>query len=136
MKQLVNLKKNQKRLIKVKGNEKNRIFYSKQENYILKSTSYSLLTDKQLKAAYNCMKKRIKKSGHLIIHVFPTIGLSKKPVEVRMGKGKGSKINMYAYAVRPGKVLFELEGLSFKNAKDIFKLGLDKLSLNGKIIST
>lgn len=135
MKQLINLKKNQKRLIKVKGTEKNRIFYTKQKNYILKSTSYNVLTDKQLKAAYNCMKKRIKKSGHLIIHVFPVIGLTKKPVEVRMGKGKGSKIVLYAYPIRPGKVLFEINGLNFKNAKDIFQLALDKLNINGKILS-
>jgi large subunit ribosomal protein L16 len=135
MKQLVILKKNQKSLIKVKGTEKNRIFFTKKKNYLLKSNSYSLITSNQLKSAYNCMKKKLKKSGHLILHIFPVIGLTKKPIEVRMGKGKGSKISFYAYPVRPGKILFELEGVNSKLAKNIFSLGLRKISIKSKIIS-
>ncbi len=55
------LRRNQKRLIKVKGTERNRIFFTQKNNFILKSNSYSLLTEFQLKAAYNLLKKKIKK---------------------------------------------------------------------------
>ncbi len=134
MKHFVSLKKNHKSLVKVKGTEKNRIFFSKKNNYVLKCSSYTVLTDKQLKSAYNSMKKRLKKSGTLILHVFPTIGLTKKPIEVRMGKGKGSKISVYVYPIRPGKILFELEGVTFKLAKDIFRLGMHKLNIKSKLI--
>lgn len=134
MKQLVILKKNQKKLIYTKGTEKNRKFLTKKFNFILQSTEFGLITDKQLKSAFNIIKKKLKKLGHLIIHIFPTIGLTKKPVEVRMGKGKGSKISSYVYPIRPGKVIFELSGVNLKFANYLFKLALDKLPVKGKIV--
>jgi len=128
------LRRNQKRLIKVKGTERNRIFFTQKNNFILKSISYSLLTEFQLKAAYNLLKKKIKKNGHIIPHVFCNIGLTKKPVEVRMGKGKGGKIACYVYPVRPGKVIFELVGVNSALAEKSLTLALGKLPIFGKII--
>lgn len=129
-----NLRRNQKRLIKIKGTEKNRIFFSKKRNYILKSISYCLLTEFQVKAAYDTLKKKIKKNGFIIPHIFCTIGLTSKPVEVRMGKGKGSKIAMYVYPVRPGKVIFELKDVASTIAIKSLNLILGKLPFFGKII--
>jgi ribosomal protein L16/L10AE len=65
------VRKNQKRLVKVKGTEKNRIFKSKKNRYILKSIDFSLLKDFQLKSAIRIMKQLLKKAGKLIIHVHP-----------------------------------------------------------------
>ena len=129
-----NLRRNHKRLIKIKGSEKNRIFFTKKKNYILKSNSYALLTEFQLKAAYNTLKKKIKKAGHIIPHVFCNIGLTKKPIEVRMGKGKGGKIAVYVYPIRPGKVIFELVGVTDSLAKDSLTIAKGKLPFVGKII--
>jgi large subunit ribosomal protein L16 len=127
------IKKNQKRLIKVQSTEKNRIFKSKKNRYILKSLTFSLLKDFQLKAAIRIMKQLLKKSGKLIIHVHPLIGITKKPLEVRMGKGKGSKIAYYSYPIRPGKILFEIESSNINLIYEVFKIALSKLSLKGKI---
>lgn len=127
------VRKNQKRLVKVKGTEKNRIFKSKKNRYILKSTEFSLLKDFQLKSAIRIMKQLLKKAGKLIIHVHPWIGITKKPLEVRMGKGKGSKIAYYSYPVRPGKILFEIESSNINLIYEVFKIALSKLSLKGKI---
>ena len=135
MKQLVILKKNQKRLIYQKGTEKNRIFFSQKNNYLLQSISAGLITDNQLKAIYNFIRRKLKKSGTFTQHIFTNIGLTKKPVEVRMGKGKGSKIHCYVYPVRPGKILFELQGVNKRLAEDLFKSILNKLAIQGRIIN-
>jgi len=71
MRQFNSVKKNQKRLIKVKGTEQNRIFKSKKNRYILKSTEFTLLKDFQLKSALRIMKQILKKSGKIIVHVHP-----------------------------------------------------------------
>lgn len=133
MRQFNIVKKNQKRLIKVKGTEQNRIFKSKKNRYILKSVEYTLLKDFQLKSALRIMKQLLKKSGKIIVHVHPWIGLTKKPIEVRMGKGKGSKMAYYAYPIRPGKILFEIESSNTNLIYEVFNIALSKLGVKGKI---
>ncbi len=128
------LRRNHKRLIKVKGTERNRIFFTQKKNFILKSRTAGLITEFQLKSAYNTLKMKIKKNGHIVPHIFCNIGLTKKPVEVRMGKGKGGKINAFVYPIRPGKVIFELSDINPAMAKEALTLVLNKLPISGKIL--
>jgi large subunit ribosomal protein L16 len=97
--------------------------------YVLCSTELGRLTESQLEAARRAIKRVLKKKGQLDLRVFPSIALTKKPTETRMGKGKGNKVKEWVYPVRPGKILFELSDVSKLKAKTAFHLAAPKLSV-------
>ena len=92
----------------------------------LKTTQSGIISAKQLEAARQAIVRKIKRKGKLWIRVFPDLPISAKPLETRMGKGKGP-IKYWAVRVKSGTILFELCGVSLKNACIAFKTGKAKL---------
>lgn len=105
-------------------------FYS---NIGLKVLDFGLITAKQLDSATKIIKKSIKKKGKLYTKVFPDVPVTKKPIEVRMGKGKGN-VAYWATFVKPGRILFEISGSSLKLAEKALLKGSLKLPLRTQII--
>jgi large subunit ribosomal protein L16 len=99
----------------------------------LKTLEQAWVTDKQLEAARVALTRHMKREGQVWIRVFPDKPLTKKPLEVRMGKGKGNPEGWVA-VVKPGRILFEAEGVSVKTAKEAMKLAADKLPVMTKFI--
>ena len=100
----------------------------------LKATSRGRLTSRQIEAARREMTRHIKRGGRIWIRIFPDKPISKKPAEVRMGKGKGS-VEYYVAEIQPGKVLYEMDGVEEGLAKEAFKLAAAKLPLAVKFVS-
>ena len=94
----------------------------------LKATSRGQLTARQIEAARRAMTRHVKRQGKIWIRVFPDKPISKKPLEVRMGKGKGS-VEYWVAQIQPGKVLYEIEGVSEELAREAFALAAAKLPL-------
>lgn len=94
--------------------------------YGLKATSRGRLTSRQIEAARRTITRKVKRGGKLWIRVFPDKPISKKPLEVRMGKGKGN-VEYWVALVQPGKVLYEIEGVSETLAREAFELAAAKL---------
>lgn len=92
----------------------------------LKTIERGLLTSRQIEAARKAITGATKRSGKVWIMVFPSKPITKKPLEVRMGKGKGG-VDHYAVVVKPGKILFELAGVELDLAKEAFKRAAAKL---------
>ena len=86
------------------------------------------ITDRQIEAARVAMTRFIKRGGKIWIRVFPDKPITKKPQETRMGKGKGAP-EQWVCVVRPGKILFEMEGVSEKDAREAMKLAAAKLPI-------
>ena len=98
----------------------------------LKSIESGTISAKQLEAARQAISRKIKRGGKLWLRVQPTIPITSKPLEVRMGKGKGN-VNYWSTRIRGGTVLFELCGINFDIAKLAFKTGGAKLSVKTKV---
>lgn len=94
--------------------------------YGLKCTSWGYLTARQLEAARRTISRAMKRGGKLWFRVFPDKPLTKKPLEVRQGKGKGS-IDRWVAPVQPGRMIFEIEGVSEEMAREAFRLAKAKL---------
>ena len=94
--------------------------------YGLKATGRGRITARQIEAARRTMTRRIKRGGKIWIRVFPDKPISEKPLEVRMGKGKGS-VEYWVAEVQPGKMLYEMEGVAEDVARDAFTLAAAKL---------
>ena len=94
----------------------------------LKSVARGRLTSRQIEAARRAMTRHIKRGGRVWIRVFPDKPISKKPAEVRMGGGKGSP-EYFVAEIQPGKMLFEMDGVSEELAREAFRLGAAKLPL-------
>jgi large subunit ribosomal protein L16 len=92
----------------------------------LKAVERGRLTARQIEAARRAMTRHVKRDGKIWIRVFPDKPITQKPLEVRMGKGKGS-VEYWVAQVQPGKVLFEMEGVSRELAKQAFDLAKAKL---------
>jgi large subunit ribosomal protein L16 len=97
--------------------------------YGLKATSRARMTAREIEAARRAMTRYVKRGGQVWIRVFPDVPVSKKPLEVRMGSGKGN-IEYYVARVQPGKVLFEMEGVTEVIAREAFRLAASKLSVD------
>ena len=97
-------------------------------DYGLKSTGRGYLTARQIEAARVALTRYLRRRGKVWIRVFPAKPVTKKPAEVRMGKGKGP-MDAWVAVVRPGKLLFEMEGVQREAAKEAFRLAARKLSL-------
>jgi large subunit ribosomal protein L16 len=94
--------------------------------YGLKAISRGRLTARQIEAARRTITRRVKRGGKLWIRVFPDKPVSKKPLEVRMGKGKGN-VEYWVAQVQPGRMLYEIEGVSEELAREAFRLAAAKL---------
>ncbi len=94
----------------------------------LKAVERGQLTARQIEAARRAMTRYVKRGGQVWIRVFPDVPVSKKPLEVRMGSGKGN-VEYYVARVQPGKVLFEMEGVTEEIAREAFRLAASKLSV-------
>ncbi len=93
----------------------------------------AFITSRQLEAARQAITRRMKREGKLWIRIFPEKPMTKKPAEVRMGKGKGSP-EFWAAPVQPGRILFEAEGVSMETAIDAMRLGAQKLPAKVKFV--
>jgi large subunit ribosomal protein L16 len=102
--------------------------------YGLKATTRGRLTARQLEAARRAMTRHIKRGGKIWIRVFPDVPVSKKPLEVRMGKGKGN-VEYWVCKIQPGRVLYEMEGVNEGIAREAFKLAAAKLPFKTTFVS-
>ncbi|WP_370262777.1 50S ribosomal protein L16 [Limnobacter sp.] len=96
--------------------------------YGLKSTGRGRLTARQIESARRAMVRHIKRGGKIWIRVFPDKPITNKPAEVRMGNGKGN-VEYYVAEIQPGKVLYEMDGVSEELAREAFRLAAAKLPL-------
>lgn len=92
----------------------------------LKSTDFARLTARQIEAARRVISRRMKRVGKVYIRVFPDKPITKKPLEVRMGKGKGP-VEYWVAQIQPGRMIYEVEGISEELAREAFALAADKL---------
>ncbi|MCG6899087.1 MAG: 50S ribosomal protein L16 [Gammaproteobacteria bacterium] len=94
--------------------------------YGLKSTDRGRMTARQIEAARRTITRHVKRGGKLWIRVYPDVPITKKPIEVRQGKGKGN-VEYWIAQIQPGRMLYEIEGVSEDIAREAFKLAAAKL---------
>lgn len=99
----------------------------------LKAIGRGRITARQIEAARRAMTRHIKRGGKIWIRVFPDKPISKKPLEVRMGKGKGS-VEYWVAQIQPGKVLYEMEGVAESIAREALELAAAKLPIKTTIV--
>ena len=99
----------------------------------LKATSRGFVTARQIEAARRAITRHVKRGGKLWIRVFPDKPITKKPVEVRMGKGKGN-VEYWVAPVQPGRVMYEIQGVSETIAREAFRLAAAKLAVGTTFI--
>ena len=99
----------------------------------LKAQEPERITARQIEAARRAITRAMKRVGRVWIRVFPDVPVSKKPTEVRMGKGKGSP-EFWAAKVKPGRIMFELDGVSEEIAREALRLGAAKLPIKTRFI--
>ena len=102
-------------------------------SYGLKALTADRVTSRQIEAARRAITRHMKRAGKVWIRIFPDVPVSKKPTEVRMGKGKGTP-EYWAARVKPGRVMFEIDGVPSDIAHTALNLGSSKLPLQTKII--
>ena len=102
--------------------------------YGLKSQEPERVTARQIEAARRAITREMKRAGRVWIRVFPDLPVSKKPTEVRMGKGKGS-VEYWAAKVKPGRILFEIDGVPDDVAKEALRLGAMKLPITTRVVT-
>ncbi|MCH8846928.1 MAG: 50S ribosomal protein L16 [Proteobacteria bacterium] len=102
--------------------------------YGLKATTRGRITARQIEAARRTITRKIKRGGKLWIRIFPDKPITKKPLEVRQGKGKGN-VEYWIAQIQPGRMLYELEGVPEELAKKAFKLAAAKLPVKTTFIS-
>ena len=99
----------------------------------LQSTECGTITSKQIEAARIAMTRHVKRIGRLWIRIFPDKPFTKKPAEVRMGKGKGAPEG-WAAVIRPGRILYEMEGVKREHAREAFRLASHKLPIKTRFV--
>jgi large subunit ribosomal protein L16 len=99
----------------------------------LKALEPIWLTNRQIESARQAMTRAMKREGNVWIRIFPDKPITKKPAEVRMGKGKGN-LEYYAAVIKPGLILFEAEGVPMEVAKHAFELAAQKLPIKTKFV--
>ena len=120
---------------------KGRIHGSAKGNFTLNYGSYGLkameperVTSRQIEAARKAITRHLKRAGKMWIRIFPDVPVSKKPAEVRMGKGKGAN-EYWACRIKPGRIMFEVDGVSEEIAKEGLRLAAMKLPVKCRFIS-
>ena len=100
----------------------------------LKAVEPDRVSARQIEAARRAITRHMKRAGRVWIRVFPDVPVSKKPAEVRMGSGKGAP-EYWVAKIKPGRVLFEVDGVDEATAKEAMRLGAAKLSIHTKFIA-
>lgn len=100
----------------------------------LKALTPARVTARQIEAARRAITRHIRRSGRVWIRIFPDVPVTAKPAEVRQGKGKGS-VEFWAAKVKPGRIMFEVDGVSYDIAKRAFELAAAKLPLQTKMVA-
>jgi large subunit ribosomal protein L16 len=103
-------------------------------DYALQATDRHFLSSRQIEACRMAIQRHVKRQGKLWIRIFPDKPLTKKPLEVRMGKGKGS-VESWVAVVKPGRVLFELAGVPEDIARSAFKVAAAKLPVSTRFLA-
>lgn len=101
----------------------------------LKALASVWLTNRQIESARQALTRHMKREGNVWIRIFPDKAITKKPAEVRMGKGKGNP-EYFAAVVQPGRIIFEADGVSIEVAKEAFELAAQKLPIATKFVVT
>ncbi|MCB4379840.1 50S ribosomal protein L16 [Synechococcus sp. MU1644] len=101
--------------------------------YGLKALQPERVTARQIEAARRAMTRHMKRQGRVWIRIFPDVPVTAKPIEVRMGKGKGS-VDRWVARVQPGRILFEIDGVPDEVALEALRLGAAKLPIRTKIV--
>lgn len=99
----------------------------------IKAMEPGWITSRQIEAARRAMTRYVKRGGKIWIRIFPDKPVTKKPNEVRMGSGKGS-LDHYVAVVKPGRILFEMDGVTIETAKEAMRLATHKLPVKTKIV--
>ena len=102
-------------------------------NYGLKALEPERITSRQIESARKTITRYLKRTGRLWIRIFPDVPVSKKPAEVRMGKGKGSN-EFWVCRVKPGRIMFEIDGVDVNEAKKAMSLAAAKLPIKCKFV--
>jgi large subunit ribosomal protein L16 len=102
--------------------------------YGLKSTGRGRITARQIEAARRAMTRYVKRGGKIWIRIFPDKPITKKPLEVRQGKGKGN-VEYWVAQIQPGRVLYEMEGVDESVAREAFRLAAAKLPVSTSFVS-
>ena len=100
----------------------------------LKAIEPERITARQIEAARRAMTRHMKRQGRVWIRVFPDVPVSSKPTEVRMGKGKGS-VDFWAARVKPGRVMFEIDGVGESVAREALRLAAMKLPIKTRVVA-
>jgi len=100
----------------------------------LKATSPGRVTARQIEAARRALTRHMRRAGRVWIRVFPDVPVTGKPAEVRMGKGKGS-VEYWCCRVKPGRIVFEIDGVSRDLARDALALASEKLSVDTRFVA-
>jgi len=103
-------------------------------SFALKATEPERVTARQIEAARRAITRHMKRQGRVWIRIFPDTPVSSKPTEVRMGKGKGS-VDYWAAKVKPGRIMFEIDGVSETIAREALRLGANKLPVLTRIVA-
>ncbi|MEI6730044.1 MAG: 50S ribosomal protein L16 [Pseudomonadota bacterium] len=118
---------------RIKGNAKGGFTLNFGE-YGLKALEPERVTARQIEAARRAISRHVKRVGRLWIRIFPDVPVTKKPAEVRMGSGKGS-VELWVCRVKPGRILFEVDGVSEEVAREAFDRAAAKLPIKTKFIA-
>lgn len=102
--------------------------------YGLKATEPERVTARQIEAARRAITREMKRQGRVWIRIFPDLPVSQKPTEVRMGKGKGS-VEYWSARVKPGRIMFEIDGVPEDVAKEALRLGAMKLPVTTRVVT-
>ena len=103
-------------------------------SFALKSTEPERVTARQIEAARRAITRHMKRQGRVWIRIFPDTPVSAKPTEVRMGSGKGS-VDYWACRVKPGRIMFEIDGVSEEIAREALRLGSMKLPVTTRVVA-
>jgi len=99
----------------------------------IKTLENAWITGRQIEAARQAITRHMKREGQLWIRIFPDKPITKKPAEVRMGKGKGAPEGFVA-PITPGRIMFEIEGVPYETAKEALRLGAQKMPVQTKLV--
>ena len=102
-------------------------------NFGLKTMEAGWITSRQIEAARVAMTRKMKREGAVWITIFPDKPITSKPAEVRMGKGKGA-LSHYVAVVKPGRIMFEIEGITLELATEALRLAAQKLPVKTKVV--
>lgn len=124
---------NKYRKIRIKRIEQRQITL-KFGSFGLKALEGGQISSRQIEAVRRVITRKLKKTGQLWIRIFPNIPVSKKPIEVRMGKGKGA-VEYWAARVKPGRIMFEMDGVPLDLAREAFERAAAKLPIATRFVT-